>query len=168
MAIELRDARPEDADEIAALHLRCWRHNYKGLMDQAALDGIDDKVWAERRHKRLGNLTTGNKLLVACEGKRILGFCDAGPSRHSEIAPVEVYAMYVDPAAQGKGVGALLMRGMLDFLKTDQGQAKVMVKTLLTNPQSRKFYEKLGGKFIGESSFDFVGKKYPEAIYVYD
>lgn len=162
----LRAPTLEDAEGIVSVHIACWQNNYRDLMDAEALANIPQEEWLERRRRCLQNPERVLRLIE--HEKKVIGFCDGGPSRDQNYPDVaEIYALYVSPGFQGLGLGASLLSAVATTLKA-QGFPRLMVKTLHTNPQSRGFYESAGGKFVGESSFEFGGRKYPEAIYVYD
>lgn len=165
MAIELTPATPAHAEATTRLHIACWQHNYRGLMDGAALDAIDGAKWLERR--KYAWAQPERVKILAMEGNQLLGFCDGGATRDPRFAHCgEIYALYVRPECQGRKIGALLFAAAADALRT-KGFTELMVKTLGTNPQSRAFYEKQGCILSPESaSFEFGGKAYPEAIYL--
>lgn len=166
MALLLRDSALADAEAISALHLACWRTNFRGKIDSLALDAIDGREWLERRKLALQNAS--RVMLVAEEASRVLGFCDGGAPRDCHFSECgELYALYVDPCAQGKGVGKALLLRMKDRLGA-LGYRTMMVKTLASNPAARAFYAGLGGQERGCSSFSFGGQSYPEVAFLYD
>jgi GNAT superfamily N-acetyltransferase len=149
---------------IVDLHVACWRHNFKGMIRQSALDSLDPAQWLERRLARVDD--PGLIQLVALDGHSVLGFCTGGASREPLFSEAgEVHALFVGLQFQGQGVGIALFREMLGRLR-GRGFASIIVKTLLANPSSRKFYEKTGCMLVGESAFSFGGDSYPEAIYL--
>ncbi len=166
MAFLLRDSTLVDAEAICALHLACWRTNFRGKIDSVAIDAIDAREWLDRRKSALQN--TSRVMLVAEEEGRVLGFCDGGAPRDSHFSECgELYALFVDPAAQGKGVGRALLLQMKQRLGA-LGYRTMMVNTLASNPASRSFYAGLGGRERGYSSFSFGGQCYPEVAFLYD
>jgi ribosomal protein S18 acetylase RimI-like enzyme len=166
MDFSIREATPADASALAATQIACWQNNYRGLVDQRALDAMDVSAWTERR---LAQLTNPLKVkLLAEAGGRVIGFSDGGPPREPMFSGYgEIYSLYVHPEAQGGGVGRRLFLAVAQKL-FEKGYARLVVKTLATNPQSRAFYERQGGEIVGESSFEFGGRSYPEVAYGYD
>lgn len=167
MQVRILPAFPEDAPAIVAVHIACWRQNYAGLIEQSALDSIEESEWLFRRQKHLAH-PDRIKLIAKDESGNVLGFADAGQARDSVAFPdfAEIYAFYVDPAAQGLGLGKKLFAAMKVIL-VKEGFANFYVKTLGTNSASRSFYEGRGGELAGEGSFEFGGKSYPEVAYRY-
>lgn len=166
MGLVVRDSGPADAEAIVRLHVACFRVNFKGLMEQAAIDAIDEKEWFERRKEIL---TRPERIkLVAESGGKVVGFCDGGATRDQHYNDCgELYALYVDPGHQAGGVGKALVTEMKARLKA-AGYSRMMVKTWASNPPARRFYASLGGVNRGAASFFYEGQWYPDAVFVYE
>jgi ribosomal protein S18 acetylase RimI-like enzyme len=161
--LKIRPAAVSDAGEIVRIHIRCWRENFLGLIDEAALQSIDESAWRNRQEERLASGT--RKCLVAHTDHKILGFGECGPVRDSTYGPVgEILSLFVSPGEQGSGVGRLLFSALAAELQHD-GFPQLIVKTMRDSPQSRAFYERVGCVLNGESTFEFAGRRYPEAVY---
>lgn len=107
----VRSAVPENADELAAVHVAAWRAGYAGLVPDAVLTRLDVRARAERWRERLSE--GAEEVLVGVAAGRIVGFVSHGPPRDEELARDqrgwwEVYALYVDPAYWRSGVGSRL------------------------------------------------------------
>lgn len=75
----------------------------------------------------------------------------------------ECYAVYILQNYQRKGVGHLLMKTLKQNLeKADIGSMMVWV---LAENQSRKFYEKLGGKIVDRKQIVIGGTELTELAY---
>ena len=105
---EVRAATPDDACEVASIHVRAWQVAYRGLLPQEYLDGL-------RPGDRARRYTFGRPgpehpaALVAVEHGMICGFVIAGPSHDSDLQDArELWAIYVDPQRWGIGIGRLL------------------------------------------------------------
>ena len=86
---------------------------------------------------------------------RIIGFASGGPSRDedAEAAPAEVYAIYVEPAAWGRGAGRrLLERLEAALLGSDFDAATLWV--LEDNPRARRFYARQGWRDSGAIDYN--------------
>ena len=81
------------------------------------------------------------------ETKGVIGFISAGREREkNKDFNCEIYAIYVLKEFQGKGIGRLLFKKVLEeFISLNLKSLKIWV--LNENPYKR-FYEKLGGKQI--------------------
>ena len=164
MKATIREACLADAEELVSIQISCWKTAYQGLVDSSILDGIDETLWLERRLVFLKREDCVRK--VACLNGRIVGFCDGGPSRETRFSDAgEVFSLYVRSGEQGSGLGGVLFRTVCEELKR-KGFPRLMVKTLLSNSKSRRFYEKMGAVFSGESFFEMGGKRFLEAVYL--
>jgi GNAT superfamily N-acetyltransferase len=135
----IRPAVPEDAPDLARVHVTSWQAAYVGMIDQGFLESLDV---AARARWWEGALGRGSNLVnVAEEAGVIEGFCLAGPS--SEEGWGEVYAIYVTPAHWGAGLG----RGLLDAGEAalaGTGHERALLWVLAGNERARRFYERQG------------------------
>ncbi len=70
--------------------------------------------------------------------------------------------LYIDPESIGKGYGKLLWEHMVKNCK-QQGINEIV---LVTSPQAKEFYTKMGAKQIGEvGSLVIEGRKIPRLVY---
>ncbi len=162
----IRQAKPEDASDIADVHIKSWRQAYKGIIHQSYLDnGLDisglTKHWQERlKQSRKGTF-------LAFNGPVINGFASIGKSRDDDYPDyAELYAIYLDPDYFGKGVGKALFQTCLEYAVT-QGFKKLFVNVLTNNKMGRDFYERMGALPIenGEEELTIDGKPYLEMRY---
>ena len=167
MTIEIRAARPEDADACAAAHIEGWRNGYRHLLPDEFLDAPE---FATQRIDRWRSWTWADEfvdaqLYVGELRGRVVGFglcgrersqpvCDqisVGTSR-SPGAPAdasdrttrgEVYAFYLHPDAWGTGVAPALISRCQEHLR-DIGFREAVLWVLRDNPRARHFYENAG------------------------
>jgi ribosomal protein S18 acetylase RimI-like enzyme len=146
----IRKASEADAGAITDVHLASMREAYRTLFPAGALARIEARDRIERWHEHLTRGTSVTLLAVA--GGELVGFVDFGMCRDEDVAPGtvgEVMAIYVHPAAWGRGVGSLLMRAALDQLRSD-GFAEVVLWVIEGNRRAIEFYERFG--FAGDGS----------------
>jgi ribosomal protein S18 acetylase RimI-like enzyme len=159
----VRGARVDDADAIERVRTDTWRDTYRGLMPASLLDrlGYD----ATRRRALIAALPPNQFVLVAEEGKAVVGFCMGGPSR-SRDDPFrgEVYAIYVLPESHGHGIGRALMHTAAKEL-VDRGFHSMIVWVLRENAPSRGFYERMGGAWVRDEERDLDGVRVTESAY---
>lgn len=143
----IRPAQPADAEAIGALHVRAWQAAYRGLLPDEVLDALSIPAWVERRRKALvapwGPLVL-NHLLEGPGG--VLGWASSGPTRDPDLDAArvgEVYAIYLEPVAVGRGHGRVLLELTLAQL-AGQGFREVMLWVLEDNARARRFYERAG------------------------
>ena len=106
------------------------------------------------------------KFIVAADGDEILGYAWLEAS-DEEPADCEVIALYVRYAKRNRGIGKLLMHHAVDQFR-ENGKKKMIIWCLKENTESRKFYEKIGGKEFRTGSHNWGGKEYELLSYLYD
>jgi ribosomal protein S18 acetylase RimI-like enzyme len=150
--VAVRRARPEDIPAVMALHERCWRISYAGLADADAKFARGVAAW-----ERLWAGILDSTRVVELHGA-VAGFVVFGPSRDADAAEGsgEIQALYVDPDAQGAGLGAALVARAGDELAA-AGYERVTLWTFEHNPDSRGFYERLGFAWDGTATRDDDG-----------
>lgn len=147
--LPIESAQYADAAEIARVHVLSWQLAYQGLLPAEMLAGLSVETrtrqwqsWLERPHQ--------SQVYVARAEQQVVGFVCGGPIR-DEVPPFkgEIYALYVLPDWQGRGVG----KALLDFQQAALCQAglkKQLVWFLTTNQLARNFYRRQGGIAITE------------------
>jgi len=143
--VNVRPARPEDARQIAEIHVETWRATYPGIMPQSVLDAlsVDDR---ERNWQEWIPHPETAALVAELDG-RIVGFVNVGPC-WTDPAIGELYAIYVVPEAHGRGAGPALMDAAVRALSERWDEAMLWVAT--ENPRARRFYERCGWIVDGE------------------
>ncbi|HEX3003563.1 MAG TPA: GNAT family N-acetyltransferase [Angustibacter sp.] len=142
----VRPAAVTDAAAIAAVHVRAWQAGYAHVLPASYLAGLDVRERAVRWHERLS--AGGSAVLVCLDGDRLVGFVSFGPRRADDGDDTdagragEVYAIYVDPACWGAGVGRALLGEAQRRLAVTF--AVVTLWVLEDNPRARRFYEGAG------------------------
>jgi ribosomal protein S18 acetylase RimI-like enzyme len=142
--VKIRRARPEDADAIAAVHVRAWKTAFCGLLPQDYLDAL-------RPEDRLGQWQEALSsspwpvVLVGEEDGRVTGFVAVAPSGDAGAGDDvgEVQTVYLDPGAWGSGRGAMLLEAGLGELERT-GFARATLWVLHSNERARRFYERHG------------------------
>ena len=158
--ITIRQAEKEDVRQIAEILVEDWQTAYRGIMDDAFLDSMSADQRYEIEVKRY------QKFIVAANGDEILGYAWLEAS-DEEPADCEVIALYVRYAKRNRGIGKLLMRHAVDHFR-ETGKKKMIVWCLKENAESRKFYEKIGGREFRTGSHNWGGKDYEMISYLYD
>src|ERR1700719_2199614 len=147
-AVEIRDARPADAIEVAALHIRSWRVAYRGLLPDEFLDALR----AEERAQRYAfgrEDARAPRTILALRAGVIRGFATHGPSRDEDARGLgELYALYVDPDAWGGGLGRLLLRRAHELLRAS-GYEHAILWVLVGNERAARFYRAAGWREDG-------------------
>ena len=145
----LRQAEPDDASSIAALKVICWREAYRGLMPDERLDALDAKSETPDWRNWLSDEQSG---LIACVAEikgELIAYALAGPMRHDDHpggeieADAELYALYIHPDHQRKGLGHRLVAWLLERL-IDKDYQALGAWMLGGNLRAENFYLKLG------------------------
>lgn len=137
--MEIRPATPADAEAIARVQVETWRSAYTGMIAGHVLDAMTVERTAARWATYFG--TPGVAVWLAVDGGEAAGFVCVGPPREDDVpAAGEVYAIYVRPAAQRRGLGAALLGTAEDRL----GDGAGVLWVLTANAPARAFYEARG------------------------
>jgi ribosomal protein S18 acetylase RimI-like enzyme len=146
--VGVRPAGQADAEDLARVRIATWRAAYRGIVPDAVLDGLDPVAEVVTWRQRLAAATevrTEVALVAAPPDRpRLVGFVTTGAARHAGEAGLgEVWAIYVDPDAQGRGVGRALMDAAIRDLET-RGFGEAVLWVFEANAPARAFYERLG------------------------
>jgi ribosomal protein S18 acetylase RimI-like enzyme len=162
--IILRLAQPTDATGLAHVHVNTWRTAYKGIIHDEILAGLSLESSAQRWTERLGTPEPKNFVwLIEIDGN-VVGFSSGGPERDGDSVYLgEVYALYLLPEYQHRGLGRKLVEASARSLLAD-GMTNMLIWVLRENPSCR-FYEAIGGKFVREREVDIRGQNLMEVAY---
>ncbi len=168
--IVLRRGRPGDGPEIARVHVETWRTTYAGIVPAGYLVGMTTAkkvaMWESSLRRNGGPETvlvaealgkTGSEAGAQIVGFGSCGSARAGPSRG------EVFTLYVASDWQGQGIGARLLRGLFEALRS-AGANDALIWVLRANP-ARFFYEAMSGKRLAERRERFAGVLLEETAY---
>ena len=147
----IREARQEDADAIAEIHVRSWQAAYVGLLPEEALAALSIPDRAARWRSWLERPAPGLRVWVEEDDGRIIGFSSTGPSRDPG-APrhhAEVFTIYLAPDVVGRGWGRALFAHVIHDLRR-QGFRSADLWVLTANDRARRFYEAAGWRSDGE------------------
>ncbi|HEV2072439.1 MAG TPA: GNAT family N-acetyltransferase [Thermomicrobiales bacterium] len=147
----VRNATPDDATAIAAIHVASWQATYRGHMDDAYLDSlsVDERVGMWSQILEFPR-TAANVLVAEIQGK-VIGFYSFGRSRDSDLPgdTAVLHTIYVHPDLIRSGIGiALLARA--ERAMREAGIDLVSLWVLRENIGARRFYERCGRSFNGE------------------
>ena len=158
--IIIRNAEKEDVRQIAEILVEDWQKAYRGIMDDAFLDSMNVSQRCEIEGKRY------QKYVVAADGNEILGYAWLEASA-DKPADCEMIALYIRYSKRNHGIGKLLMQYAVHHFR-EIGKKTMIVWCLKENVESRKFYEKVGGKEFRTGTHHWGGKEYEMISYLYD
>ena len=141
----IRAAIAADADAIAALQGRAWRRAYADFLPPEASEpdaaAARRAGWGEVLAAPAERPTT----LVWDQDGIVAGFAAVGAARDDAATPGcgELMALYVDPVAQGAGVGRALLDAAHTLLR-EAGYAEAVLWVFERNEAARALYERRG------------------------
>lgn len=163
----VREANSEDASDIARVHVASWRATYPGIVPGQVLERLSierrEAYWRETAANP-GDL----RVWVAETAARIVGFASDGPCRDEDLpaGSGEVYAIYLEPDAWGRGIGRALFDRAVADLRARRFEPLVLW-VLTDNVRGRSFYERQGWRPEGGArELDFDGTRVEERRYV--
>ncbi len=150
--VSVRAAEATDGAAIAAVKWRSWRRAYRTILPDAFLDDLavvpTPGYWIGRAAVPPSHR---HGCFVAGPRGTVLGIADVAPTRDEDLdreAVTEVLVLYVDPAAQRRGIGGALLAAAVDHARTT-GAAEVVLWVAEANVGARAFYEAAGWRADG-------------------
>jgi ribosomal protein S18 acetylase RimI-like enzyme len=150
--IEIRRAKPADAQAVAATHDDAWRTAYQGIIPGPELDKLINRrgiAWWD------GAIRKGSRVSILVFGEQVAGYANYGRNRaRSLLYDGEIYELYLRPEFQGLGYG----RRMFTAARRDlaqSGMKSLVIWALSDNEPAVEFYRALGGRPVARSSERF-------------
>ncbi len=170
--MKIRAATPEDAAEVARVHVASFREAHAGLLPEDFLQTLSVEAREEMWRRMLIERADTHFLFVAEDGERIIGFAAGGPDTNDQPGTPssgyagKIYTIYLLPEAQGQGAGrSLLERTLAEF--RSRGRSPVFLWVLKQNAQARGFYEHMGGEVVEEKQENFAGIPTEQVAYAW-
>src|SRR6202041_1909632 len=150
--IEIRRAKPYDAEAVADAHDEAWRPAYQGIIPGAELERLINRrgpAWWESAIRK------GSRIALLQFGDTLAGYANYGRNRaRSLFYDGEIYELYLRPEFQGLGFGRrLFSSARRDLLQS--GLKSLVVWALADNDPAVEFYRALGGRAVARSSERF-------------
>lgn len=170
--ISFRIANALDLKAIVKVKIDTWKTTYRGIISEEYLQSLSYDNKEENWRQRLENPTHRAIIYVAeTDQNEIVGFVLATIEKCNPIVALlqaerykgELCAIYVLEGFQHKKIGTELVRLVVNYFKVNKVNS--MITWVLKENPSRRFYEKLGGKFLGEQSVVIGGLRYIEIAY---
>lgn len=162
LALTIRQARPDDAANIARVYIDSWQDTYPGVLSRQLLCAMTGKGQAARWRTAIERKEL--VLVADNENHGIVGMASAGATRDRELGfDGEVYTLYVDPTFFGCGVGRELLNGTFAELRRRVFRSCVIWAHAKNN--ARFFYEAMGGRLVAERNGRVLGDTVPEVAF---
>lgn len=143
--VSVRIAWADDAPAIAEVQSRSWAEQYAGILDDEAQ--LDPQVIAAGWHASLSKPADArNRVLVALERNRVVGFAVTIPAADRDCDPVsagELVELNVDPDERSQGHGSRLLQSAIDTLVADRFNTAV-TWIMSADDQRRRFLTDAG------------------------
>jgi phosphinothricin acetyltransferase len=151
MAVLIRLASESDAAALAAI--------YRPYVEESRISFEETAPDAAEMARRMANPI--HPWLVAEQAGRVIGYASTAPMRNRPAYRWSVETgIYLDPAAQGRGIGRRLLGAHLTLL-TKQGFVTAIAGIALPNDASVALHEKLGFTLSGiERGVGFKGREW--------
>ena len=153
MGLRLRVAQAADAAAVASLHAASWRDAYRGVLDDAFLDGPLHEAMARHWQERLALPRPAEPVILAVLAGEPAGFVAVlrdGPS-------AQVDNLHVRPGLRGAGIGRLLLHEAASRLRR-RGCTSAWLSVFARNLDGIRFYRALGGVLGPEEPGETMGQ----------
>jgi GNAT superfamily N-acetyltransferase len=115
--VSVRPAVAGDEHAIADIQLAAWRTSHTEVLGAEVIADLDHDAFAAGWQAAIATPPgPGHRVLVACDGPRVVGFVALRPLGESAG---EIVALEVWPAAQKGGHGSRLLAAAVDLLRED-------------------------------------------------
>lgn len=142
--LTLRPARPEDAPELARLHVAVWRETYAALAPAQAMALLDEALRLRQWQAALED--PDRACFLAENDGAVLGMVATGAPVEPVFGPLgEIRHLYVAARARGLGLGARLLQAGRDRVSQD-GFVGAGLGVVAQNRTARAFYAARGGR----------------------
>ncbi len=166
--LSVREMTEADIPAVSAIRVAGWKAAYAGVVPRPYLDAMTVEADAERRRAQFRRPREKVTDLVAVEGhETVVGWACLGPYRDTGAGPAtgELYAVYVQPALIGSGIGRTLLNAV-HTRAAAHGFDTLRLWVLEDNPRARRFYERAG--YVADGAVqadDYDGVSVPEVRY---
>jgi hypothetical protein len=105
-AVHIRQARLDDAAEVARVYIESWHDTYPGILSPRRLCAMTPAGQAARWRASIAAQRRETVLVAERPEIGIVGMTSFGAARDSSLGlDGEIYTLYVDPAHFGGGAG---------------------------------------------------------------
>ena len=149
----IRPATEADAPVIADIQARTWRWAYGDFIAPDDMPVARERVPVWREHIALGAVRVFDQ--------------DGAVVGYSAVQDDELKSLYVDPAAQGAGVGSRLLADAQERIRA-AGHERAWLYVYAQNAHGCAFYERHGwapvGGLLGEGHWRAPGRRYEREL----
>jgi ribosomal protein S18 acetylase RimI-like enzyme len=165
MVINFRRATPDDAPELAKVHVASLNKAYRGVVPDSHFRDFTIETRTERFRESLA--TRSEETYVAEQDGDVLGFLTLGEYRDPDVSREstgEIWGIYLAPQYWRKGIGRLLSQ-KAETILASRGHSEATLWVLERNDQARQFYEAMGFRTDGATKEVNLGALIPAVRY---
>ncbi|WP_353138098.1 GNAT family N-acetyltransferase [Pseudopedobacter sp.] len=140
--ITLRFAQKEDLKIIHQLAHNTWWSAYDQILSKEQIKTMLDEFYTEGALQL--QINNGHRFIIAEEEGNPLGFSSYSETENPDI--IKIHKLYIDPKAQGKGIGKHLINKVSQIAQAEG--ASVLELFVNRNNPALSFYEKIGFKIV--------------------
>ncbi len=156
MTMTLRPATADDLTAVGMLHQRSRVAAYSSFLPPESLAEPTPEAMGRYWTERWGWERSTHVLTVAERAGRLAGFSYVGPDDEDDAATGLLYAIHLEPAERGRGIGRELMIDALAGMRR-RGWRRAVLWVLRENASARRFYERGGWTPTGTERDDWIG-----------
>ena len=170
--MNFRLATIEDIQEIARVKVDTWRTTYQAIFPADVLQNLSYKENEIRWRQRFEDRDIGWVIYVAeNDSNKIIGFSMGNLLQSNSSLNVpglnnyvgELMAIYVLQEHQRKHIGLKLVKLIVEHLL--ENDIRSMVVWVLKGNPNCKFYDILGGNYVGQKMIEIAAINYVEIAY---
>lgn len=151
--LHIRPAAPEDVHLLAEMGRVSYPHHFAHLWQNP--QELADFVQQEYDPDAIAaTLCRSRWLLATCDGAPV-GFAKLSLHQAAAVGTVAgtlLHKLYLMPEQTGKGIGEALFQAIEREAKAG-GDRCLWLEVLAENPRARRFYERQGMQYAGETQF---------------
>lgn len=166
MNIEIRKAKPEDAEAIIDIMIESWHNTYKDLVPNEIISKLQAKN-QKRIEDKQKYIKENNNTYVAVVDNNIVGYCSYGKSTNNNYSTsCELYSIYILDNYHRLNLGRLLTIKTIEEA-IEKGYTTMITECLDGNPNN-KFHEAIGGIPYDRVNTTLMGITYEGNVYYHD
>ena len=161
----LRTALAKDASQIVKLMRDVVNEGPFTLVEP---DEYNSTVKSESRKIKRFKDAPGKIYLVGEVNKEITGFISFDNWDTKRTSHTGLFSVFIKKKWRGKGIGKILIKGMLEWGKTNPVNKKISLAVFSTNKSAIALYKKLDFKLEGKCPRDMIiDGEYVDSILMY-
>ncbi|MBS4218801.1 GNAT family N-acetyltransferase [Bacillus sp. FJAT-49711] len=142
----IRKMKMEDIQQVQSIAKTSWNHTYKNIIPMEVQENFLTSAYSDEMMKQ--RMERSIMYIAEVDGE-IVGFANYSPMQ--EDGKVELYAIYLYPEYQGKGIGTSLLKAGINNLENVR---EIYINVEKNNNIGKTFYKAKGFEVV--SHFDDV------------